>query len=101
MGENDVKNVFSMEMRDEDYIHEVSTAKRFLELWALEPGFSEKFQENPEQIIAEYGIDVDIESLKILAIYKEAEKYKDSAVESLPRAARRYRAFINEKIYER
>ena len=101
MGENDVKNVFSMEMRDEDYIHEVSTAKRFLELWALEPGFSEKFQENPKQIIAEYEIDVDIESLKILAIYKEAEKYKDSPVESLPRAARRYRAFINEKIAAR
>lgn len=101
MEDIDVKAVFSAEMKDQEYIHEVSIVKRFLELWSLEPGFAENFQEKPEEIIAEYKIDVDIESLKILAVYEEAEKYKGVPAQYLPRVVKRYRAFINEKIASR
>ncbi len=93
-----VKSVFSPAMKDPSYLHEIAVVKRFLEYWTMEPGFQERFLASPKSVVSQYGIDVDVDALKILAVAAEAERVKDWPVENLPRPVQRYRAFIREKI---
>ena len=89
------------ETDDLAYIHEVATVKRALELWTMVPEFREKFQAEPQAALDEYGLDVDAQAIKIIAMHDEAVKYQDAPPEQLPRATRRYRAFMKEKTDDR
>ena len=65
------------------------------------PDFREKFQTEPQAALDEYGLDVDAQAVKIIALHDEAVKYQDAPPEKLPRATRRYRAFMKEKADDR
>lgn len=89
------------ETKDLEYIREVATVKRALELWTMDKTFREKFSASPKDALAEYGLDVDAQAVKIIADLDEALKYKDAPAEKIPRATRRYRAFMEEKKSDR
>ncbi|MEX5284139.1 radical SAM family RiPP maturation amino acid epimerase [Selenomonas sputigena] len=96
-----VREIMTLDMKDGAYLAEVGQAKRFLELWTMEPGFAGRFQEAPEKTLTEYGLRGDIEALRILAIEQEAEKHSEDPPEALPRTVQRYRAFVREKFESR
>ncbi len=98
---DDIKKVVVQNFDDEEYIHEISHAKRALELCTMEPGFQEKLAADPEGTLKEYNIDADANAVKILAIKEEAEKTLKIPFEELPRTVRRYRKFMEEKLADR
>ena len=101
MSDMETKHVISPACDDAEYVREVAEAKRALELWTMEPGFREKFLAAPEETLAAHGLHIDVLSVKILCINEIAKEYNDRPPEDTPRAARRYRGFIREKVEER
>ena len=101
MSDLETQNVISPPLGDEEYIREVAQTKRALELWTMEPGFQEAFLAAPEETLAKNGLSVDALSVKILCLKDMAQEYRDRPPEEIPRAVRRYRAFIREKIAQR
>ena len=98
---DEIKPLVSTESDDPEYVHEVATVKRALELWTMVPEFREKFQADSQAALDEYGLDVDAQAVKIIAMHDEAVKYQDAPPEKIPRATRRYRGFMNEKKTDR
>ena len=94
---DEIKPLMAAEPDDHEYVHEVATVKRALELWTMVPDFREKFQADPQAALDEYGLDVDAQAVKTIAVHDEAVKYQDAPPEKIPRATRRYRAFMKEK----
>ena len=101
MSDMEIKNVVGNPTADAEYIREVAEAKRALELWTMEPGFREKFLAAPEETLAANGLHIDPLSVRILCDHDTAAEYQNRPPEDAPRAARRYRGFIREKIEER
>lgn len=101
MDELTIKKICDKSMTDAEYLKEVGQTKKALELWTMLPDFMERFMNAPEATLAEYGIYVDALSVKILADHETAIKYKDTPEEDLPRAVRRYRAFLAEKVNDK
>ena len=97
----EIKSIVDSPTDDAEYIREVAETKRALELWTMEPGFREKFLAAPEETLSSYGLFVDALSVKILGDRETALAYKDCPPENLPRAVRRYRGFLQEKLEER
>ena len=101
MSDLDIKNVISPACDDKEYVREVAEAKRALELWTMEPGFQAEFLAAPEDTLAAHGLHIDPLSVKILCVHEMAVEYNNRPPEDLPRVARRYRAFLREKVAER
>lgn len=101
MSDLDIRTVINPLTADRAYIREVAEAKRALELWTMEPGFRETFLAAPEKTLATHGLSVDALAVRILADHETAVKYQKTPPGELPRAVRRYRAFIQEKRTER
>ncbi len=98
MSDWEIRNVISPACDDAAYIREVAQTKRALELWTMEPGFRSAFLAAPAETLAACGLSVDAFAVKVLCDPETAMAYREKPPEALPRAARRYRAFLREKI---
>ena len=72
----------------------VARIKRFLEYLTLDPSFKEKFQERPEQTIADFNLGLDFETVRALLepAYKENSAFDER---------RWYCEFVQNKIKSR
>ena len=98
LSDTEIRHVISPACDDAEYVREVAEAKRALELWTMEPGFQEKFLAAPEETLAAYGLSIDVLSVRILCVRETALEYQKRPPGDTPRAARRYRGFLQEKI---
>ncbi len=101
MPDREIKNLIASPTSDREYIREVAETKRALELWSMEPGFQQEFLAAPEETLKRHGLSVDAQSIKILCDHDTAVAHQNLPQEKLPRAVRRYRGFLQEKIEER
>ena len=101
MSDMEIKNIVENPTDDREYIREVAETKRALELWTMEPGFQARFLSAPEETLRAHGLSVDAQAVKILCDRDTTAAYQNRPPEELPRAVRRYRGFLREKIAER
>src|SRR5580765_7001648 len=84
-----------------DYIQQVSSIKRFLERWTIDPSFRETFYINPEASIASLGLSLRLEEVVPLIDDTEAialtKAIREGKAESYPISVLRYREFYREK----
>ena len=101
------KKVIDKGFNDTEYARIVANVKRILELWTLDARFHNAYEQDPERTLAETGLVVDPETIRLLldddAIKEMKAALKDGtlAVEDLPNDFRLYKAFIKEKIDSR
>ena len=76
-----------------------------MEKWALDAAFQEAYRQDPDRTLAETGLDVDSETIRLLLAPSEEDSKTVKAVqdrelspEVLPTSFRLYKAFIKEKI---
>ena len=103
----EVKKIIDPAFNDHEYARIVGEVKRFLEKWSLDADFRKAYDAQPEQTLAQSGLDVDPETARLLTDTQTArEKIKaikegrDSA-ESLPEKYLLYKHFIMEKLCSR
>lgn len=85
-----------MRLIDKEDIYEASQMKRLLEYITLVPGFKEKFEENPEEMIKEIGVDVDPHSAQFNSRMEGNVRYMDAVIPG--GAADKYAKFVNNKV---
>lgn len=96
----ELKALMTANFDDAEYMHEVSELKRALELWTTLPGFAQRFGENAEEALKEYGVDTSPESVRIMVDPETAARCWQKP-ELLPRDILRYSEFLSEKLRER
>lgn len=84
-----------------DYIQQVSSIKRFLERWTIDPSFRETFYTNPEASIASLGLSLRLEEVVPLIDDTEAialtKAIQAGEADRYPISVLRYREFYREK----
>ena len=84
-----------------DYIRQVSSIKRFLERWTIDPSFRETFKADPTGAIASLGLSLQVDEVMPLiddALAIELNKAIKAGEDGrYPISVLRYRAFYREK----
>ena len=103
----ETKVIADKSFHDPEYARIVGNVKRILEKWTLDADFNAAYKQDPDKALAETGLDVDPESIRLL-LDAETRKEIRSAVEEgsldqkdLPEGFRLYEAFIREKLESR
>src|SRR3981081_1152525 len=85
----------------QDYIQQVSSIKRFLERWTIDPSFRDTFHADPPGAISSLGLSVYVDEVMPLiddALAIELNKAIKAGEDGrYPISVRRYRAFYREK----
>ena len=98
------KSVFVKGFDDPEYIRIIANFKRFLEKWSLDADFREVYEQNSEKAIADSGLDVEPEAIKLMLDEEKARNLQKALTEKsltwkdLPESYVLYRAFIQEKL---
>ena len=98
------KMLLDKSFNDLEYARMVGTIKRVLEKWTLDAAFHDAYLQDPDRALAETGLDVDPETIRLL-LDDDAAKEMTNALEKgelawddLPDGYRFYKAFVKEKI---
>ena len=91
--------------RDPRHARIVANTKRILEKWTLDEDFQKAYRQDPSKALAETGLDVDPEAIRLLLVPNEEDTRTIKAAyageisrEALPEDYLLYRAFIREKL---
>ena len=98
------KMLLDKSFNDLEYARMAGTIKRVLEKWTLDAAFHDAYLQDPDRALAETGLDVDPETIRLL-LTDDAAKEMTNALEKgelawddLPDGYRFYKAFVKEKI---
>ncbi|GGW25251.1 radical SAM family RiPP maturation amino acid epimerase [Streptomyces alanosinicus] len=81
-----------------DYIREVAWTKRALERWLVDPGFRKRFTEDAAQALRDIGAPLTPDQVRPFLAGEEESVAGDR---KMPISARRYQAFLQEKLDHR
>ena len=100
----ELKMLMDKTFSDPEYARSVANLKRILEKWTLDADFHDAYRRDPDQALAETGLDADPAAVRLL-LDADAEKEMKAALkdgslkqEDLPESYLRYRAFLLEKL---
>ena len=98
------KKVIVKDFDDPEYIRKLANLKCFVEKWSLDADFHEAYNRDSEKTIAESGLDVEPEAVRILLDENEEKRVRDALRDGnitwkdLPETVVMYNAFIQEKL---
>lgn len=90
----------SIQIKDED-IHEIALVKKMMEYCAIVPGFTERLQANPREVLDEIGIDLDEREVSFLPNTSTPEGNVQMHATFPGTAAEKYANFMQQKVVSR
>ena len=98
------KTVIDRGFHDPEYARIIANVKRVLEKFTMDAHFHDAYLQNPKKALAETGLDVDPEAIRLLLVEDATDKMRHGlqdgtlAADDLPESFRLYKHFIKEKI---